>query len=68
MFTTVSACVNLKTEGETNMLKPKFIIFVETVSGDIIRAFTWCQDAESGILRAKKEIKTIPAKIWAEPV
>jgi hypothetical protein len=52
-------------------MKPQFIIFVETVTGDIIRAFTWCRDAASGIDRAWRDaadFEVIPARIWAEPV
>lgn len=53
------------------MLKPRFVIFVETVSGEIIEAFTWCKDEFSGIQRAKRdaiEFGKVPSRIWAEPV
>lgn len=53
------------------MQKPTFVIFVETVSGDIIRAFTWCRDELSGIERARRDASNFsvaPARIWAEPV
>lgn len=52
-------------------MEPRFIIFVETVTGDIIRAFTWCRDRTSGIERARadaREFGVTPARIWAEPV
>lgn len=52
-------------------MEPRFIIFVETVTGEIIRAFTWCRDAASGIERARRdarEFDVIPAHIWAESV
>lgn len=50
---------------------PRFVIFVETVNGDVIRAFTWCKDALSGIARAEKDAKDFgvsSVKIWAEPL
>lgn len=53
------------------MYPPRFIIFVETITGDIIRAFTWCRDEASGIRRAEiqaREFDVVPARIWAEPV
>lgn len=52
-------------------MKPTFIIFVETVTGDIIEAFTWCRDKASGISRAEKDAREFgvtPARIWAEPI
>jgi hypothetical protein len=52
-------------------MEPRFIIFVETVTGDIIRAFTWCRDEMSGITRARidaREFGVTPVRIWAEPV
>jgi len=52
-------------------MKPQFIIFVETVTGEIIEAFTWCRDADSGIKRAERDAKdfgVVVARIWAEPV
>jgi hypothetical protein len=52
-------------------MEPRFIIFVETVTGEIIRAFTWCRDAASGIERARRdarEFDVIPTRIWAESV
>jgi hypothetical protein len=52
-------------------MEPRFVIFVETVAGEIIRAFTWCRDELSGIERARHDaavfgVKTV--RIWAEPV
>ncbi len=52
-------------------MKPRFIIFVETATGDIIRAFTWCRDEISGITRAQRDARDFgvtPARIWAEPI
>jgi hypothetical protein len=52
-------------------MEPRFVIFVETLNGEIIRAFTWCRDAASGIERARRdatEFDVTPAHIWAEPV
>lgn len=52
-------------------MEPRFIIFVETVTGEIIRAFTWCRDAASGVERARRdagEFGVTPARIWAESV
>ena len=48
-----------------------FVVFVETVTGDIIRAFTWCRDEPSGIERARRDARDFgvtPARIWTEPV
>jgi hypothetical protein len=53
------------------MQQPTFVIFVETVTGEIIRAFTWCRDELSGIDRARRDARDFgvtPARIWAEPV
>jgi hypothetical protein len=53
------------------MYKPRFIIYVETVTGEIIKAFTWCRDENSGISRAKKdaaEFGVTPVRVWAEPI
>ena len=50
-------------------MKPIFIIFVETVTGEIIRAFTWCHDEFSGIEKARREAAEFgvtPVKVWAE--
>lgn len=52
-------------------MEPRFVIFVETITGDIIRAFTWCRDEMSGIARARadaREFDVVPVRIWAEPV
>jgi hypothetical protein len=52
-------------------MEPRFIIFVETITGDIIEAFTWCRDEMSGIARARRdaqEFGVTPVRIWAEPV
>lgn len=53
------------------MLTPRFVIFVETITGDIIRAFTWCRDEASGIARGRRdavEFGVTPVRVWAEPV
>jgi hypothetical protein len=53
------------------MLTPRFVIFVETVTGEIIRAFTWCRDEASGIARARRDAKDFgvkAARVWAEPI
>ena len=50
-------------------MEPRFIIFVETITGEIIRAFTWCRDELSGIERAKRDASTFgitTARVWAE--
>ena len=52
-------------------MKNWWLIFVEDVSGEIIEAFTWIRDKESGINRAKKdavEFGYTPNRVWAEPV
>ena len=54
------------------MLTPRFVIFVETVTGEIVRAFTWCRDEASGIARARRDAIEFgygsPTRIWAEPI
>jgi hypothetical protein len=53
------------------MFAPRFVIFVETISGDIIRAFTWCRDEASGIARARRDavdFGVTAVRIWAEPI
>jgi hypothetical protein len=50
-------------------MNTRFIIFVETVTGEIIRAFTWTRDMQSGINRAMKDAKEFgftPVRAWAE--
>jgi len=52
-------------------MEPRFIIFVETVTGEIIEAFTWCRDEISGVARAKldaKDFGVTPVRIWAEKI
>ena len=52
-------------------MEPRFVIFVETVTGDIIRAFTWCRDEMSGLARARLDARDFgveAVRIWAEPV
>jgi hypothetical protein len=52
-------------------MEPRFIIFVETITGDIIEAFTWCRDEMSGIARAQRDAREFgvtPLRIWATPV
>lgn len=53
------------------MLTPRFILFVETREGEIIKAFTWCKDEASGLLRAAYDAAQFGydvKRIWAEPV
>ena len=53
------------------MLTPRFVIFVETITGDIIRAFTWCRDEASGIARGRRdavEFGVTPVRVWAVDV
>jgi hypothetical protein len=50
-------------------VEPRFIIFVETVAGEIIRAFTWCKDANSGIERARqdaRDLSNFSIRVWAD--
>ncbi len=52
-------------------MEPRFIIFVETITGEVIRAFTWRRDRASGIERARRDARDFgiePARIWAEPL
>lgn len=52
-------------------MEPRFIIFVETVTGEIIRAFTWCRDRTSGIERGRRDAREFGinvARVWAESV
>jgi hypothetical protein len=52
-------------------MEPRFIIFVETVTGEIIRAFTWCRDELSGVARAHRDAADFgveAVRVWAEPV
>jgi hypothetical protein len=54
------------------MLTPRFVIFVETVTGEIIQAFTWCRDEASGLARARRDSIDFgygyPTRVWAEPI
>lgn len=52
-------------------MKPTFVIFIETIEGDIIEAFTWCRGKAEGIARAKKEAVEFghnAIRIWAKEV
>lgn len=52
-------------------MEPRFIIFVETAAGEIIKAFTCCRDEMSGIARARRDAKDFnvtPVRIWAEKI
>jgi hypothetical protein len=53
-------------------MEPRFVIYVETITGEIIRAFTWTRDEASGIARARRECVEfgygVPVRVWAEPV
>jgi len=47
---------------------PQYDIWVETDSGEIFLAFTWCRDRESGIARAVREAPNFGFKLryaWA---
>jgi hypothetical protein len=49
----------------------RFLIWVETASGDFYRAFTWTGDALDGIKRAQAEALSHgvhPVDVWATPV
>lgn len=53
------------------MLAPRFIIFIETTSGQIVRAFTWCRDEASGLARARRDAIDFgycPTRAWAERI
>lgn len=53
------------------MMTPRFVIFVETIAGEVIRAFTWTRDEASGIARARKDAVTFgvtPVRVWAERI
>lgn len=54
------------------MLTPRFVIFVETVTGEVIRAFTWCRDEASGLARARRDAIEFgygsPTRVWAQPI
>lgn len=52
-------------------MNTRFVIFVETAAGEIVRAFTWSRDAASGIARARKEASMFgfaAKKVWAEEI
>ena len=36
-------------------MEPKFVIWIELITGEIVKAFTWTRDRESGIERARRE-------------
>lgn len=53
------------------MIKPTYVIFVETIDGEIIEAFTWCRDEDSGIAKAREAMQNAgftAVRVWAEPV
>ena len=37
-------------------MEPKFVILIELLTGEIVKAFTWTRDRESGLLRARSEV------------
>ncbi len=48
-----------------------FMIYVENLDGDIVRAMTWTSRKEDGIARARleaKEKKIAVKRIWAETI
>jgi hypothetical protein len=52
-------------------MKPRFIIFVETLAGEIVEAFAWTRDQQSGVERARKDAKEFgvqASRVWAEPI
>lgn len=52
-------------------MKPQYVIFVATAAGEIVRAFTWCRDLPSGIVRARQEAAARGygvARVWGQPV
>jgi hypothetical protein len=49
----------------------KYLIFVETITGEIIRAFTWTRDPQSGIDQARREAVSFgysPLRVWAKRI
>lgn len=56
-------------EGETDM---RYIIYMQLVTGEIIKAFTWRGVPELGIFRAKSDARERGLegilKVWATPV
>jgi hypothetical protein len=42
------------------------------VTGEIVRAFTWCRDEASGLARARKDCIEFgygsPTRVWAEKI
>lgn len=53
-------------------MEPKFVIWIELVTGEIIKAFTWSRDRDSGIQRARTEAAEFGysnvAKVYATKV
>jgi hypothetical protein len=51
--------------------KTMFMIYVENLEGDIVRAMTWTSRKEDGIARARLDAKTnkiAVKRIWAETI
>jgi hypothetical protein len=38
-------------------MEPKFVIWIELITGEIVKAFTWGRDLQSGIDRARSEAR-----------
>lgn len=52
-------------------MDPTYVIYVESETGEIIRAFTWCKGKEEGIARAHRdaaEFGVKPVRVWADPI
>lgn len=52
-------------------MRSDFIIFIETVTGEVIRAFSWSGDKQAGIARAQYDSDKFgfePVRIWAEDI
>lgn len=43
---------------------PRYIIYMQLISGEVIKAFTWRGIPELGIIRAKSEGRPF-LKVWA---
>jgi hypothetical protein len=53
-------------------MQPKFVIWIELVTGEIVKAFTWSRDLQSGIDRARNESRDFAyesvAKIYSTKI
>jgi hypothetical protein len=59
----------ITSDGESDM---RYIIFMQLITGEIIKAFTWRGVPELGIFRAKSDARERGIdgvlKVWASPV